>query len=199
MAASSQMIRYSGRSTTGGAGALTGIPVTGPGAITANILPGTAVVALSTLTGIPASGAGAITQDLVGGEDVNLVVQRDDAARQAALAALIGGDGIQEDWIQDRRLSLAEAAARGDAALELDGDPETRLAWRTRDRTARAGRSVAFDLGAPTSVSGTYQVQRVTISDLGISETVYPLREVEASSKRYSFEDLLRRIRGRAA
>jgi hypothetical protein len=41
----------------------------------------------------------------------------------------------------------------------------------------------------------------VTVTEIGIdggaaTSRVFPLRAVEASSRRYSFEDLLRRIRG---
>src|SRR4030095_6992809 len=105
-----QVIRYTG--TTGNA--LIGIPASGIGSIVASISYNSTVTAAPLLIGVPASGEGAIVYLVHKGDDVNLWIQMDDAAAQAAVAALFtsaaGGphSGIIEDVIQDRRLSATE-------------------------------------------------------------------------------------------
>jgi len=190
-----QIIRYTGLS----ANTLTGIPESGLGAIVAAVIYNATATASPMLTGIPASGDGSITADLpFANLEIQLVVQRDDYTRQATLAALTGGDGIVEGWIQDRRLSEEEMIARCDAALELNGDPVVSVAWTTRDRSVTAARKVTFDLAAPTSLDETdLKIQRVTLDRFGVNTTIWPWRRAEASSKRYSFEDLVRQIKGR--
>jgi hypothetical protein len=195
---SNQVIRYTGRSGASGEGTLTGIPASGTGAVVAAIKAGAEALVSPQLTGVPASGAGAIVTTVNTGDEINLVVQRDDAGRQATLAALTGGDGIVEDWIHDRRLSEDEMTARCDAALELNGDPVVTVAWTTRDPSVKAARKVTFSLAAPTSLSeSALKIQRVTIDRFGVNTTIWPWRRAEASSTRYSFEDLVRQIKGR--
>lgn len=98
---------------------------------------------LPALTGIPASGAGSIVTDIAAGDDVNLLVTVNDTAAQTALAALVGGDGITEDYLQDRRLSEAEATARATAHLNLRKNPEIILRYRCRDILTKSGRTIS--------------------------------------------------------
>ena len=182
--------RYTGTTAT----TLTGIPATGPGAFSATLNYGAELSALPALTGLPASGAGAVAFTVAKGDEVNLLVTRDAPVAQAALAALMGGDGIIEDFIQDRRLSQTEAESRGDARLAEVKDPEVRVQYTTRDTTTRSGRDVTITLTAPL-VSGTFTIQRVTIDEWDALQKVWPLRQVDASSRRFTFEQLLRLVK----
>jgi hypothetical protein len=184
-----QVIRYTGVTAT----SLTGIPPTGPGALTATVAYNASVTVAPTLTGIPASGPGALTRALIPGQDVNLLTTRDDVAAQTALAAIEGGDGIIEHYIQDRRMSPSGALATAQAELDLFAAPEVRVRYTTRDPATRSGKAIAIDLPAPTSLAGTFQIQRVQLTQFDLPG-VAPLRTVEASSTRFSFEDVLRRL-----
>jgi hypothetical protein len=190
-----QVIRYTG--TTGNA--LTGVPATGPGAIVASISYNSTVTAAPLLLGVPASGDGAIVYPIPTGDDVNVWIQVDDAVAQAAAALLFTSaaagvhSGVIEDVIQDRRLSAVEARARGAAHLAQRRDVQLRIKYRCRDVNARSGRTVTVNLlAAPYQLSAQFIIQSVTIRDF--TPALLPIFEVDASSMRFSFEDLLRRI-----
>jgi hypothetical protein len=185
-----QLVRYRGVSAT----ALTGIPPEGPGSLTVSIPYSTPITVVPQVTGIPASGPGAIVLQILPGDEVNLLVIIDDVEAQTALAGVLGGDGVVEEYQQDRRINLAEATARAAALLDLKRDILETYRYRVRDPLTRSGTTVAVDLPAPTDVHGTYEIQDVTISGfLGTDE--YPFYDVTASSRRFTFEDLLRRRR----
>lgn len=185
---STTYVRYFGTTTGAGLFYLTGIPASGPGAITAAIQSGAVVTATPALVGV--SPVVPVTL----GDEIQLIVQVDDLAAQAALAALEGGDGIIEHYIQDRRLSEAGARARGLAELELFKKVETRLSYVTHDVNTQSGRTVHVDLPAPTNLTGDFLIQRVTIDDVSIAANWMPRRKVSASTTRFSFEDVLARI-----
>lgn len=186
-----QVIRYAGK--TGNT--LSGIPAVGIGAIVAAIAYNSTITAAPMLTGIPASGAYAIVEDLNPGDEINLVVKREDAARQTALAAMIKtGPGWREEWIQDRRLSIAEARARGDATLALRPLEDVTITYTCRDLRTASGKSITVNLPAPTNLSGTFKIQSVTISNFRPYPTQYPTFSVTASSSMFSFEDWLRQM-----
>lgn len=187
------MIRYTGIGT----GTLTGIPSSGIGAITATVSYNSTVTAASALKGIPASGAGAIMTTIKKDDPINLLVQVDDFAAQANLAALVGGDGVQEDYIQDRRLSETEARARGQAFLALRSQVQVGVKFTTRDINTRAGRTIHVDLPS-LGILGDFKIQQVQIANFGIPNLM-PTYEAEASSSRFSLEDLLRLARKAAA
>ena len=187
-----QLIRYS--ETTGG-NLLIGIPILGPGAIVASIAYNSTITAVGMLTGIPATGPGAIQETLIAGGELYTVVQTDDVARQTELAAAMGGSGIREEWIQDRRLSMAECRARGLATLAwrpLDG---WRVRYDCRDLRTAAGKNCPVALDPPTNVYGTLKIQSVTIHNFRPYPNQLPTYSVEASSARFSFEDWLRVMR----
>lgn len=186
-----QVIRYTGIS----AGSLTGIPASGVGAITAAVSYNSTVTAAPMLTGIPATGTGSIATGLSAGDEVYLVVQRDDTAAQATLATRLGGDGIREEWIQDRRLSIPEATARGDAFLASRPLDAASVNYTCRDLNTVSGKDIVVNLVAPTSVAGTFKIQQVVISDFRPFPNQLPTFAVQASAQRHSFEDLLRRAR----
>jgi hypothetical protein len=191
LAPGDQAFRYTGRSASSGVGMLTGIPTSGVGALTADVRAGT-VRAVAHLTGC--SGIGVAIKR---GDQVNVLVQRDDTAAQTALAALVGGDGIHEAFLSDGRLSQAECDARGDAMLAMNADPIASVTFDTRDQAQNVGWSLTINTTHP-AVNTTLTIQSVTFSELGASGPrglVFPKRTVMASSKRWSFEDLLRQIK----
>jgi hypothetical protein len=197
--AGNQAVRYTGTTAT----TLTGVPATGPGSLEGSLNYGTAITAMPMLVGIPASGAGAIVHSIAKGDDVNLWVIRDDVAAQTALGALLSTpththDGVIEDVIQDRRLSYDEMVARLDALLLERRDPIVSLRYPTLDQTTRSGRDVSFQktvLGIPTPQ--TFKIQSVAITDFDPHPTHpnRPWRTVDASSRRFSLEDLLRIVK----
>jgi len=119
----------------------------------------------------------------------------DDTAAQAALAALIGGTGIQEAKQADHRVSFVEARSRALAMLALNKDPIATVRYRVRDPNTRTGKTIGAYLFAPANISGYFKIQSVSIS--GFHPRLYPVYDVVASSSRFTFEDLLRRQRGR--
>jgi hypothetical protein len=195
--AGSQSIRYTGIAGNN----LTGIPATGPGAIGATITFNQTVTAADMLTGIP-TGNGGIKYPILRGDAVNIFVQEDDLDAQAALAAQLGGgDGVVEDEIQDRRLSYTEGVARCRARLDLlgarDADGKVGIvtvSYQSRDINTRAGSVVTINLGPPINLHGDFLIQRVTIANFYIPHT-NPTYTVEASSVRFTFDELLRVIR----
>jgi len=61
------------------------------------------------------------------------------------------------------------------------------------DGNARAGRTIATNLAAPTSCVGSFKLQAVEISNF--QPKLWPTRVVQASSSRFTLEDLLRLAR----
>lgn len=186
-----QVIRYTGISGN----TLTGIPSDGVGAITATIAYNSTVTAAPCLTGIPASGPGSIQYPINKGDPVNLLVQVDDVAAQAALAALLGNgdDGVIEDSISDGTIGETEARARGVAQLALLSTAQVTITYKSRDTNTHAGRLITVNLGTPTTVTATFQIQHVTIDNF--QPALMPTFTVQASSSRFSLEDLLRLAR----
>lgn len=185
----SQVISYSGKTTT----TLTGVPATGTGMLLASVRYGQEILAVPFLKGIPASGAGAVLYPLLPGDDVNVLVQRDDMAAQAALAAVEGGDGVHEHFIQDRRLSIASCEERGDAELAQYNVAEERVTFTSFDLKLRSGKTITVNLPAPTNLSGDFKIQQVTLSQFGIPKQ-YALRTVTASNVLYRLDTLFRRV-----
>jgi hypothetical protein len=193
-----QNIRYTGISGN----ALLGIPATGPGAITATINYNTTAVAAAMLTGIPATGLGVIKYPVLKGDPVNVFVQVDDLAAQAAVRAqLPGSDGIIEDEIQDGRLGYLEGIDRCQARLDLLGalDSEGKVGVITvtyvcRDTNTIAGATATINLGPPINLRGDFLIQRVGVNQFHVPN-LNPTYTVEASSIRFSAEEMLRLLR----
>jgi hypothetical protein len=194
----SQNVRYTGISGN----ALLGIPATGPGAITATITYNTTVVAAAMLTGVPATGIGAIQYTILKGDPVNIFVQVDDLDAQAAVRAqLPGSDGIIEDELQDGRLSYTEGRARCQARLDLLGARDSSglvgavsVTYRCRDTNTIAGATVSINVGPPINLLGDFLIQRVGVAQFHIPN-LNPTYTVEASSLRFSAEEMLRLLR----
>jgi hypothetical protein len=196
--AGSQNIRYTGISGN----ALLGIPASGPGAITATITFNTTVVAAAMLTGIPATGLGVIKYTILKGDPVNVFVQVDDLDAQAAVRVqLPGSDGIIEDEIQDGRLSYTEGRARCQARLDLLAELDSEgkvgvisVTYVCRDINTIAGATATINLGPPINLRGDFLIQRVGVAQFNIPN-LHPTYTVEASSIRFSAEEMLRLLR----
>ena len=186
------IIRYSGISGNN----LTGIPPSGVGSLTTSIAYGALCTASPALTGVPASGAGAILYGLKSGDGLQLLVTVDDVAAQTALAGMIGGSGIKEAYIQDRRIGYAEAVARGQAMIDERADLLIEVHYVCRDVLTKSGRTIHAAMPAPTNLGGDYKIQQVTISAFSAVPGQPPTYTVQASSQRYSLDDLLRIARG---
>lgn len=191
----SQLIRYTGISGNN----LIGIPPSGVGAIGATITYNVTAVAAPMLIGVPPSGVGAIKYPILKGDPVNLFVQVDDLAAQAAVRAQIpGSDGIIEDELQDRRLSYTEGRARCLARLDMLAARDSAgwvgvvtVRYACRDINSQAGATVTINIGPPINLTGSYLIQRVSASQFQIPN-LPPTYQVEASSVRFSAEALLR-------
>lgn len=185
-----QVIRYHG--VVGNV--LTGIPAAGPGAITATVNYGASITVAPTLVGIPLAGVGAIVVAIKQGDQVNLLEQVDDLVAQQQLAVYVGGDGVQESYLQDNRLSATEARARGEALLALRNQLEESVGYTSRDKNTRSGATIRVRLPDPTNVIADFKIQQVAITLFQFPH-VFPTCAVQASSNRFSFEDLLRLAR----
>jgi len=191
----SQTLRYTGLS---GGNTLTGIPSSGAGAIQTTVKAGVAVIGAPHLTGVPSGGAGAVVNTIPKGEAVDLYVQRDNTSQQAAIAALEGGDGVHEHVIPAGRMTAASAQNLADADLALFSDKESVVTFVSRDTKLRSGKSITVTLGAPTNISGTFTIQRVTHTGYGVPHQ-YPRRSVVASSYLLTVDDIFRRLELAAA
>lgn len=191
---------------------LAGIPTSGAGAITSSIPFNAMVTAAAQLTGVPSSGEGSVVFAIATGDDVDVYVQEDNLSSQAALLSWLaeGGfdadgfdadgfdvraqsDGVIADTLQDRRMSEGEIRARCQALLMQRSTVVERASYTVRDTKTKAGKTIDIDLPAPTSVATSLTIQQVDI--VGFTPAGTPLYRAEASSIRYSLEDLLRQVR----
>ena len=178
-------IRYTGISGA----SLTGIPTSGAGALTSPIRYGVEIVAASILTGV--SG---IARALIKGAPINIWVQRDDLAAQAAVVAREGeGDGIIEHRIVDERRGEASLIALCNADLAQFSRPLVTVTYADHHIKNKSGKPITIDLPGP-EIHQTLTIQDVTIDQIDIAPGLNPRYTVKASSLRYSVEDLLRRM-----
>lgn len=120
-----------------------------------------------TYTGMSvSSGAGDLTgcsgvlYDILLGDTINVYVQVDDAGAQAALAALEGGDGIHEGWIENNTWSLATTTTQATAALTAFRSTDIRGSYFTYDKLTRPGKNLTITLPA-RNISTTVTLQKV--------------------------------------
>lgn len=187
-----QVVRYYGLS----ANALTNIPgADSIGGVHAAIAYNSTITAAHLLTGIPNVGPRSVSLGLSEGDEVYLVVQVDDAGVKNALATMGAGTGVREEWIQDRRLSITEARARGRATLAVWPLDTISISYTCRDLRTASGKTIHVDLPNPTNVVGTFKIQTVTINNFRPYANQYPTFTVDASSQRFTFEEWLRAMR----
>ena len=185
-----QVISYTGREAASGPGALTGIPASGTGAITSPLSVDTEVIVAPHLTGVLN-----IVYPILVGDAVRIVVMAQDTAAQQALAAKVGfGDGVIELHVGDSSWTVTEALARANAELRRRKDPLISITFDSRDDSIWSGRYISIWLSGP-AIGGDFLIRRVTTTGFGI-KGLWPLRRVECTSQRFSFEDLLRQTRG---
>jgi hypothetical protein len=147
------------------------------------------------VTGIPASGTGSIIQTIAEGAELRPLVQVDDTAAQTALALLVGGDGIHEHHLQvEDAGSVADLQTAGVADLARFSAALPELHFGSRDDHFVPGTVATVNLPAsPINVTGTFDVQEVTITDLELTLQRYPLRQVTAAKTQFTLTDFLRR------
>lgn len=179
----SQVVRFTGRSAVSGAGRLTGILTSGIGALVADVVAGSVVTGASALKGINQSNG--LRLAMAKGSAVHLWVERNDLASQALY-------GIHEHLISDERMGEALLTATCDADLALFKDPIVTIRYETRDPKTRSGKMIHVDLPPPVDIHGDFLIQEVTITFDG--PNTMPRYSVVASSVRFSFEDMLRRV-----
>jgi hypothetical protein len=117
----------------------------------------------------------------------------DDAAAQAALAVIMGGDGVIEAPVISRPELVTEAAceAYGEAVLSVFGLPIVTVWYASRDPKTASGKTVAINL-PDRDLVGDFLIQSVRVEEIGQSVDTYPLFHVTASSVRFTIEDVLR-------
>lgn len=146
------------------------------------------------LVGVPATGVGSITAGINAGDDINLFVQCDDATAQTTLAALEGGDGIHEHYIQDRRLSIAGATARGTAELTLGKDADEVCTLVSEDPYMISGRTIT--ISALSGISTSVLIQQVRI--FWEAGRKAPQRDVTATNRFKDFYQYVRDLEDKA-
>jgi hypothetical protein len=106
------------------------------------------------------TGCSGVLYDILLGDTINVFVQVDDAAAQTALAALEGGDGIHEGWVENGTWSLATTTTQATAALTAFKSTDIRGSYFTFDKLTRPGKSLTITLPA-RNISTTVTLQRV--------------------------------------
>ena len=146
------------------------------------------------------------------GSTIAIWMQREDAAAQAALAALEGGDGIREDLFVDGRFGEDLLTATLDALLDKYSYAIVSAAYGTLDAKSRVGAVVAIGLSTsflgtfdpafyssvygtvtgstPYGLSGDFTIQDIVITFIGANLT--PRFQVTASSFSFTVMDLQR-------
>lgn len=205
-----QVFRYSGISSN----TLTGVPASGPGAITTTIPFGSQLIASPALVGI--NSWNGIPLAMAQGSAVAIFVQRDNLAAQAALGQLEldkngnPTNGIREDQFVDGRYGEPLLIATLDALLAKYSLPIITMNGVTRDSKMKSGRTVPvnvvlqgifdpaifdpaiFDVGR--GVTASFLVQDVAISQIGINDFTYPLYTFTAASSVFTLQNLLQSV-----
>jgi hypothetical protein len=179
-----QTIRYTGISGN----TLTGIPPTGPGAITATVSYNSTITGAAALRGVTG-----LLRALIKGAPINLWVQRDALAAQASIAAVDHTDGVIEHLLTDERRGEASLIQLCDADLDQYAQPIQTVPYATRDTKTKSGKPVTFNLDSP-AIYGTLTIQDVTITEINVAKRLNPKFTATASSVRFSLDDILRRL-----
>jgi hypothetical protein len=179
-----QVVRYGGVSGS----TLTGLPATGPGALTTTVLYGSQAIPAPMLVGVATVG-----QLIRKGSAIHIWVQHDDITAQAEHAARTGGDGIVEYLITDMRRGVDSLSARCVADLALFCRPIVTVAYACRDVKTKSGKPITVTLPGH-SIALPLIIQDVTIDQIDVAARLAPRFTVRASSVRFSLEDTLRRL-----
>jgi hypothetical protein len=118
------------------------------------------------------TGVSGLTRDVPLGALVQVLVKVNDATRQTALAAVLGGGltGVAIYYQADRAVSVAEATGRANQHLQFYGDAIDQIMCTVDDHTPgqrewEAGRLVDVDVEDDTgeSTTGTFRIASVVI------------------------------------
>jgi len=187
----SDAVRYTGVSGN----TLTGVPASGPGALTNTIRYGANLVALPVLTGVTG-----VFYPIPRGTPINLWVTRNDVAGQSDQIVIddlndrVLVDGIYEGpIIVDERRGLLSLTALCDATLALFAKPIQTVRYATRDTKTKSGKPVTVNLASPP-ITADLVIQAVLITEIDIAPGLAPKFEVTASSMRFSLDSLLRKL-----
>lgn len=139
-----------------------------------------------------------LSEILPSGTPIRSIAVISDPSSQAALGRVevdIDGepsDGIHEFFIEDPSLkTYQQQISRGFAELEMFSRPIVTVRYSTRDPNSHPGRKVNIDLPNPP-LKGQFLIQSVSLDQIhDESDTLMPRYNVEASSVKYSLEDLL--------
>lgn len=143
----------------GGVWTLEGIPASGYGSIPLDMDAGTVLYEVASLRGVTAD----ITTELPAGSAIVIRAQKADAAAQATIAAIEGGDGVHTHVVLDGRLSVAGCAERAQAELDTFSAALVRASWTTYDMNARPGAQQAISISGIGSLSTTLTVESVAL------------------------------------
>lgn len=182
-----QIIRYTGISGN----TLTGIPASGSGSIVSTVIYGSQVIQTAVLTNI--NNSNGLPFSLLKGSSVTIFVQVDDVNAQMALGQLEldrngnPTDGIREDTFVDNRMGEDLLRATVTALLGQMSRPIVTVTYDCHDIKSRSGKTVHVEA---LEIVGDYVIQRVAIT---VDETILRF-SVQASSVRFTFNDLLGRV-----
>jgi hypothetical protein len=97
---------------------------------------------------------------------VSFIVERNDLAAQAIIAALLGGgdDGVIEDEINLGESMEADAAAHGDAYLAERGVVNVQIAYSTKDPNSHPGQMVSMSLPDSVGVDDDLRIEQAVIT-----------------------------------
>lgn len=152
---------------------------------------------LGFLTGIPTSGTGSILAAVPAGSTVNLYAEQDDLASQALVRAIEGGKstGIYEFKLTSPNIAPTQtalnAACIANLALYSSSAGVITATGTSFDNKIHYGRTIHIN---KDGLVGDFLIQEVRISDIGTARGVLPRYSWTASSIRFSFEELMRRL-----
>lgn len=148
------------------------------------------------LTGVPGAGSSSVQWAIKQGDIVSVWVQRDDAAAQATLAALEGGDGVHEFFVADGRLSIASAQLLGDAELAAYSTTDHTGSFDSYDKFCRSGKTLTVHLtlaGAGRAIASTsILIQKVVRQYAAVNKWVF---HCEFSDGRHDLATIIRQLK----
>ncbi len=116
----------------------------------------------------PASGSHI---DITYRYEVPVMVQVDDELSQAAMKALVGGDGVFEHVIQDETINSLEIARQvGEADLAQYANPRVTASFKTRTPGLRAGMTIQVTISR-REINRSFLITSVTARPVHYSET----------------------------
>ncbi len=88
---------------------------------------------------------------------------------------------------------MNDATTRCEAELALFSRPVKTVTYATRDLKTKSGKAVVISLASPP-IAETLTIQTVNITEIDIAPGLAPRYSVNASTARFSLEDILRTL-----